>query len=134
MSTAISSSGAADAIARPIVDAVGTGSPILVLAALFVLTAVLGQFISNVATVLIIVPVALSTAAETGLSVQPVLMAVAVAGAAALLTPIATPANLIVMNPGGYRFGDYWRLGAVVMVTWLVLALTVIPVFWPLRG
>ena len=55
----------------------------------------------------------------------------AVAGAAALLTPIATPANLIVMNPGGYRFGDYWRLGAVVMVTWLVLALTVIPVFWP---
>lgn len=134
LSTAISSSGAADAIARPIVDAVGTGSPTLVLAALFVLTAVLGQFISNVATVLIIVPVALSTAAETGLSVKPVLMAVAVAGAAALLTPIATPANLIVMNPGGYRFGDYWRLGAVVMVTWLVLALTVIPVFWPLRG
>ena len=64
------------------------------------LTAVLGQCISNVATVLIIVPIALSTAAETGLSVQPVLMTVAVAGAAALLTPIATPANLIVMNPG----------------------------------
>ncbi len=61
-------------------------------------------------------------------------MTVAVAGAAALLTPIATPANLIVMNPGGYRFGDYWRLGGVVMVTWLVLALVLIPVFWPLRG
>ena len=134
LSTAISSSGAADAIARPIAEAAGAGSPILVLAALFVLTAVLGQFVSNVATVLIVIPVALSTAAETGLSVQPLLMTVAVAGAAALLTPIATPANLIVMNPGGYRFGDYWRLGAVVMLTWLVLALTVIPAVWPLHG
>lgn len=132
LSSAITSSGAADLVARPIVDAVGEAPPVVVLAALFLLTAVLGQFISNVATVLIIIPIALSTAAETGLSVQPILITVAVAGAAALLTPIATPANLIVMNPGGYRFGDYWRLGLIVMVTWLVVALVVIPVFWPL--
>ncbi len=134
LSDAISSSGAADAIARPIVDAVGDANPVLILAILFLLTATLGQFISNVATVLIVVPIALSTAAETGLSVQPILMTVAVAGAAALLTPIATPANLIVMNPGGYRFGDYWRLGLAVMLTWLVLALLLIPLFWPLTG
>ena len=132
LSAAITSSGAADMIARPIVDAVGGANPLFILAALFVLTAALGQVISNVATVLIVVPVALSTAAETGLSVQPVLITVAVAGAAALLTPIATPANLIVMNPGGYRFGDYWRLGLAVMLTWLVVALALIPVFWPL--
>jgi len=132
LSAAITSSGAADMIARPIVDAVGGANPLFILAALFVLTATLGQVISNVATVLIVVPVALSTAAETGLSVQPVLITVAVAGAAALLTPIATPANLIVMNPGGYRFGDYWRLGLAVMLTWLVVALALIPVFWPL--
>jgi di/tricarboxylate transporter len=132
LSAAISSSGAADMIARPVVEAVGAGNPILVLAALFVLTAVLGQFISNVATVLIVIPIALATAAETGISVQPVLMTVAVAGAAALLTPIATPANLIVMNPGGYRFGDYWRLGLVLMLAWLALALVLIPIFWPL--
>ena len=134
LSAAITSSGAADAIAAPIADVVGGVHPLLVLGVLFVLTAVLGQCISNVATVLIVIPIALSTAEATGLSVQPVLMTVAVAGAAALLTPIATPANLIVMNPGGYRFGDYWRLGGVVMVTWLVLALVLIPVFWPLRG
>ena len=134
LSAAITSSGAADAIAAPIADVVGGVHPLLVLGVLFVLTAVLGQCISNVATVLIVVPIALSTAEATGLSVQPVLMTVAVAGAAALLTPIATPANLIVMNPGGYRFGDYWRLGGVVMVTWLVLALVLIPVFWPLQG
>lgn len=134
LSAAITSSGAADAIAAPIADVVGGVHPLLVLGVLFVLTAVLGQCISNVATVLIVIPIALSTAEATGLSVQPVLMTVAVAGAAALLTPIATPANLIVMNPGGYRFGDYWRLGGVVMVTWLVLALVLIPVFWPLQG
>ncbi len=132
LSAAITSSGAADAIARPIVDAAGDAHPVFILGALFLLTAGLGQFISNVATVLIVIPVALSTAAETGLSVQPVLMTVAVAGAAALLTPISTPANLIVMNPGGYRFGDYWRLGLAVMLAWMVLALTLIPVFWPL--
>lgn len=134
LSAAISSSGAADAIARPIVDGVGDANPVLILVILFLLTAVLGQFISNVATVLIVIPIALSAAAETGLSVQPILMTVAVAGAAALLTPIATPANLIVMNPGGYRFGDYWRLGLAVMATWLALAMVIIPLVWPLTG
>ena len=79
------------------------------------------------------VPVA-AVAHELGISVQPVLMTVCVAGAAALLTPIATPTNLIVMNPGGYRFGDYWRLGVVVMVCWMTLALLLIPLFWPLHG
>lgn len=133
LSAAISSSGAAEAIARPIVNATSASDPIVVLGILFVLTAALGQFISNVATVLVVIPIAVSIAADTGLSVQPVLMTVAVAGAAALLTPIATPANLIVMNPGGYRFGDYWRLGSVVMATWMVLALLLIPVFWPLH-
>jgi di/tricarboxylate transporter len=134
LSSAISSSGAADAIARPILDTAAGSHPVVVLALLFVLTAVLGQFISNVATVLVVIPIALSIATESGLSVQPVLMTVAVAGAAALLTPIATPANLIVMNPGGYRFGDYWRLGWVLMVTWMMLALLLIPAFWPLQG
>ncbi len=78
---------------------------------MFVLTAVLGQIVSNTATVLIVAPIAVSAAAATHTSVQPVLMLIAVAGSAALLTPIATPANLMVMTPGGYRFGDYWRLG-----------------------
>jgi di/tricarboxylate transporter len=74
-----------------------------------------------------------TAATESGISVQAVLMLVAVAGAASLLTPIATPANMIVLNPGGYRFGDYWRLGIVTMVAWFVVAMVVIPFCWPLR-
>jgi di/tricarboxylate transporter len=130
LSTAISETGAADRIARLLLDVVGTGSPYLLMAGLFVLTAMLGQVISNTATVLIVVPIAVSAAVETGISVQPILMLVAVAGAASLLTPIATPANMMVMGPGGYRFGDYWKLGLPVMGLWLAVALLVIPLVW----
>jgi di/tricarboxylate transporter len=76
--------------------------------------------------------VAVSAALGTGVALQPVLMLIAVAGAASSLTPIATPANMMVMGPGGYRFGDYWKLGLPVMALWLVVALTVIPLVWPL--
>jgi di/tricarboxylate transporter len=58
-------------------------------------------------------------------------MLIAVAGAASFLTPIATPANMMVMGPGGYRFGDYWKLGLPVMALWLVIAVVVIPLVWP---
>lgn len=101
---------------------------------LFVLTAMLGQFISNVATALIVIPIALVAAADVGVDARTVLMVVCVAAAASLLTPIATPANMIVMNPGGYRFGDYWRLGIVLMVCWLIVTVTLVPVFWPING
>lgn len=132
MSTAISDSGGADLIAEPIVDLVSGHSPHILLITLFVLTAALGQFISNAATVLIVIPIALAAAADVGVAGRPVLMLVCVAGAASLLTPIATPANMIVMNPGGYRFGDYWRLGAVLMACWAVIAVVLIPLIWPL--
>ncbi|WP_395727928.1 SLC13 family permease [Nakamurella sp.] len=132
LSTAIQTSGAADIIASALVGAVGGSGPYLLMLALFALTAALGQVISNAATVLIVMPIALSAAAETGVSPQAILMMVAVAGAASLLTPIATPANMIVMAPGGYRFGDYWKLGAVTMVFWLVIGVLFVPLVWPL--
>lgn len=133
LSTAISESGAADLLAGALLGSVTDASPYLLLLALFGVTAALGQVVSNTATVLIVVPIALAAAADGGVAVEPVLMTVAVAGAASFLTPIATPANMMIMGPGGYRFGDYWRLGAVLLVTWLVIALVVIPVVWPLR-
>jgi di/tricarboxylate transporter len=86
--------------------------------------------VSNTATVLIVAPIAVAAAQGTGTSVQPVLMLVAVAGAASLLTPIATPANMMIMNPAGYRFGDYWKLGLPVLLWWLLTALVVIPLVW----
>ncbi|MCL2467322.1 MAG: SLC13 family permease [Micrococcales bacterium] len=131
LSVAVRDSGAADLVASRLMDVVGDNR-LLALAAVFVLTAALGQVVSNAATVLVVIPVALAVAADAGIGTQTMLMTVAVAGAASLLTPIATPANMIVMTPGGYRFGDYWRLGAVTMLVYLVVALAVVPALWGL--
>jgi di/tricarboxylate transporter len=131
LSTAIQSSGAADQIADRLVDVVGSGSPVLMMIALFVLTSVLGLVISNTATVLIVLPVVLAAAQETDVSVRPMLMLLAVAASAALLTPVQTPGNLMVMTPGGYKFSDYARLGLPLVVLWLVVAIVVIPFVWP---
>ena len=90
---------------------VGDPGPYALLAGLFVITAVFGQLISNMATALIVIPIAVAAALELGVSPQPVLMSVTVAAAASYLTPVATPVNMMVMGPGGYRFGDYWKLG-----------------------
>jgi di/tricarboxylate transporter len=95
-----------------------------------VLTAILSQLISNTATALIIIPIAVVAAAEIGVSPRPVLMSVAVA-AAAFLTPVATPTNLMVMGPGGYQFGDYWKLGLPLMIWFFLVATFLIPLIWP---
>jgi len=132
LSVAIAESGAADVLADVVVGVVPHGDGRVLLVALFVLTVLLGQFVSNAATVLVVTPVALAAAAETGVAPAPVLMLVAAAGAASFLTPIATPANMIVRDAGGYGFGDYWRLGAVLTLVWLVVVVAVVPVVWPL--
>jgi di/tricarboxylate transporter len=102
------------------------------MAAVFVLTSVLGLVLSNTATVLIALPIALATASQGGVAVQPMLMTLAVAASAALLTPVQTPGNMMIMSPGGYRFGDYWKLGLPLLALWMVVALVVIPIVWPL--
>jgi di/tricarboxylate transporter len=132
LSTAMVETGAAEKLANGLVDVVGDAGPYALLLGLFVLTATLGQLISNMATALIVIPVALSAAAEMDVAVKPVLMAVTVSAAAAFLTPVATPANLMVMGPGGYRFGDYWKLGLPLLALFGVVAVLLVPVIWPL--
>jgi di/tricarboxylate transporter len=63
-------------------------------------------------------------------SAKPVLMTVCVASSAAFLTPIATPANIMVMEPGGYRFGDYWKLGLPLMGLYAIVAVVLVPLIW----
>jgi di/tricarboxylate transporter len=132
LSTAMIQSGAAKHLADQLVAVVGGAGPYALLAGLVVFTMVLGQLISNVATALIVIPIAVSAAHDMDVSAKPALMAVAVAAAASFLTPVATPANLIVMEPGGYRFGDYWKLGLPLLVLFAVVAIVLVPVFWPL--
>ena len=134
LSVAIAESGAADLLADAVVGVVPEGDGHLLLVGLFVLTAVLGQFISNAATVLVVTPIALAAGETVGIAPEPVLMLVAAAGAASFLTPIATPANMIVKDAGGYRFGDYWQLGLVTMLAWLVITTVLIPLVWPLTS
>ena len=121
---------AAGKLADGLVYVVGDAGGYALLLGLFVLTAVLGQLISNMATALIMIPVALSAAAEVDISPRPVLMSLTVAAAASFLTPVATPANLMVMRPGGYRFGDYWKLGLPILLFFGVISVLLVPVIW----
>ncbi len=131
ISTAMVQSGAAGRIADLLVEVVGGSSPYLLLAGLFVVTALFGQLISNTATALIMIPIGVAAAIGLGISVQPVLMSLTVAAAGAFLTPVATPVNLMVMAPGGYRFGDYWKLGLPLLLVFFVASVFLVPVFWP---
>jgi di/tricarboxylate transporter len=117
-------------MAEGLVATVGGAGPHALLAGLFVLSAVLGQLISNTATALIVIPISVAAAQGLGVSPLPVLMSVAVAAAAAFLTPIATPTNLMVMRPGGYAFGDYWKLGLPLMAWFFVVSVFLVPLVW----
>ena len=130
LSKAMIETGAAETLAHRLVAIVGDAGPHALLLGLFVLTAALGQLISNMATALIVIPIAVSAAADMDVAVEPVLMSVAVSAAAAFLTPVATPANLMVMGPGGYRFGDYWRLGVPMLALFGLVAVLLVPVIW----
>jgi di/tricarboxylate transporter len=131
LSTAITETGTAESLAHRFVDLIGDGSPYVVLLGLFLIAAVLGQLISNTATALILIPIAVSISTEMAISPLAVLMCINVACAASLLTPVATPANTMVMGPGGYKFGDYWKLGLPILVVYALVAVLLVPVFWP---
>lgn len=133
LSVAMEQTGAARVLAEALVGAVGSLGPTALLAGLFVLTALLGQIMSNTATTLIVIPVALAAATGMGVSPYPVMMSICVAGAASFLTPIATSTNLMVMGPGGYAFGDYWRLGLPLMALYFAVAVFLVPLIWPFQ-
>lgn len=130
LSTAMQESGAADLIADGIVNLLGHAGPHVLLLGIVVVVAVLGQFISNMATVLVVAPIAITVAAQAGYSPLPFLMGIAVVGAGAFLTPVATPANLMVLAPGAYHFGDYWRLGLPLLSYFILMGTVVVPLIW----
>jgi di/tricarboxylate transporter len=131
VSVAVEQSGAADEISHLLIGVVGDAGPYALLLGLFVITAVFGQLISNTATALIVIPIAISASTEIGVSVRPVMMSITIAAAAAFLTPVATPANLMVMDPAGYKFADYWKLGLPMLLLFMAAAVLLVPVFWP---
>jgi di/tricarboxylate transporter len=90
-------------------------------------------FLNNAATVLMLAPIAASLAGKLGLNADPFLMAVAVGAACDFLTPIGHQCNTLVWGPGGYRFGDYWKLGLPLSCIVVVVGVPLIAMVWPLR-
>jgi di/tricarboxylate transporter len=128
---ALEASGGAALIADAIVRATEGLPAWAVLLALMIVTMTLSDFLNNVATTLIAAPIGLEIARSLGLSPDPFLMGVAVAASCAFLTPIGHKNNTIVMGPGGYRFGDYWRMGLPLEALVLAVATPSILLVWP---
>jgi len=105
--------------------------PLVMLGALFVITSAFSQVISNTATTVLVAPIALQLALALGVSPYPFLMAVAIAASTAFTTPIASPVNTLVLGPGRYRFGDFFKVGISLQLLLLVAALLLIPLFFP---
>ncbi len=128
---ALESTGAAARIASGFVS-VGGDLPVpLVLLVLLIVAATLSDIVNNAAAALLLAPIAFRIADGLGVSVDPFLMAVAVGSSASFLTPIGHQSNLLVMGPGGYRFSDYWRVGLLLQVIVIGVAVPAILFFWP---
>ncbi|MGO4667757.1 SLC13 family permease [Bosea sp. 2RAB26] len=130
LSTAMVQSGAAQLVANYLVALTGDAGPIVFLAGLFVLTASLGQIMSNTATTMLVIPIAMAAATGMGVSPRPILMSLCIAGAASFMTPIATSTNMMVMGPGGYSFNSYWKLGTPLMIWFFIMAVFYVPLIW----
>ena len=120
--------GGIDLAVGGLVNVLGGAGPSAILACLFAVTAVIGLFISNTATAVLMAPVAVSTAVQLGMSPYPFAMTVALAASAAFMTPVSSPVNTLVLGPGQYRFADFVKIG--VPFTVLVMLVTVVMVPW----
>ncbi|HAD87894.1 MAG TPA: hypothetical protein DCG48_11075 [Rhodospirillaceae bacterium] len=129
---AFESTGTTGLIAQAILDSPLPISPIAVLTLLMVVTMALSAALNNAATAVIMGPVALTLAQRLDINPDPMLMGVAVAASCAFVTPIGHQNNALVMGPGGYAFGDYWRLGLPLSAVVLIVAVPAILLFWPL--
>jgi di/tricarboxylate transporter len=130
MATALQKTGGMDMLVAQLQPVAALG-PTAMLAALFLLTGVLSQVVSNTATAVLVAPVAIATAAQLGVSPYPMAMAVAVAASSAFATPVATPVNMLVLGPGAYRFGDFLRAGLLLQLVALLITLLLVPRIFP---
>ncbi|MDE0797229.1 MAG: SLC13 family permease [Alphaproteobacteria bacterium] len=127
---ALNSTGATDLIADGI-TAIAGGMPLWVmLITIMTISALLSAVINNAATAVLMAPIAVSVANIAGVNFDPFLMAVAIGSSSAFLTPIGHQSNLLVMGPGGYRFGDYWRMGLPLTAVTFAVAAPLLVFFW----
>jgi len=133
ISETVSTTGGADLIAGHLTTLVQGFSPVTALGAILILAMAVTPFLNNAATVLVMGPIAAKLATKLGLNPDPFLMAVALGAACDFLTPIGHQCNTLVMGPGGYRFGDYAKLGFPLSLIVIAVGLPMIALVWPLH-
>ena len=129
---ALETTGGAARIAAAVTDMAGAYPPWTILAIILIVTMLLSAVINNATAVILMAPIGAGVADSIGASVDPFLMAVTIGGSCAFLSPIGHQSNTIVMGPGGYQFGDYWRMGLPLEIIIVAISVPLIMWFWPL--
>ena len=129
---AMEATGAAQYLADNMVEALGDYGATALLAGMYLLAALITQAMSNAAAIVLIVPIAVNTALALGANHLTFTMAVVIGAATSFLSPVGHKANVLVFGPGGYRFLDYARVGALLTVALLIVSMIFLPLFWPL--
>ena len=132
VAVALEVTGAADLLALTLLDNVARGSPVIALALILVVTMTLSDLMNNAATAAVMAPISISTAAQLNSNTDTFLMAVAIGASCAFLTPIGHQNNTLILGPGGFRFGDYWKLGLPMEILVVAIGVPMLLVVWPL--
>ena len=131
MGLALQKTGVAQIVANGLVDLLGQSQPVILLGGIFLLTAAFSQVINNSATAVLMAPIVILAASVLHLSPKPFMITVAVSASTAFLTPVGTTTNAMVMAAGGYKFKDYFRVGAPLLLMFLIVIVLLVPLIWP---
>ena len=129
---AMETTGTADLLARSLLDDIAQGRPVVALAIILIITMTLSDFMNNAATAAVMCPIAISSSQQLGANADTFLMAVAVGASCAFLTPIGHQNNTLILGPGGFRFGDYWKLGLPMEILIVLIGVPMLLFIWPL--
>lgn len=127
---AMATTGAADLIAQALLEHL-KGGEVASLVMILLVTMVLSDFMNNAATAAVMCPIGISAAGQLGTATEPFLMAVCIGASCAFLTPIGHQNNTLILGPGAFRFGDYWRMGLVLEVIVVLVAVPMLLIVWP---
>ena len=128
---ALQKTGGIELIVNGLMDVAGNAGPQVMLVCLFVLCATIGLFISNTATAVLMAPIAIAAAHQMDVSPLPFAMVIGVAASAAFMTPVSSPVNTLILEPGGYKFADFIKIGVPFTIIVMLISVFLIPLLFP---
>jgi di/tricarboxylate transporter len=132
LGTALETTGTTTLLVDGILTVAGDLSPVFLIGMILIITMTVSDVLNNAATAILMAPIAFNIAVALNLNPDAFLMAVAVGASCAFLTPIGHQNNALIMGPGGYKFGDYWRMGLPLEIVIVIVALPLLLMAWPL--